>query len=974
MTTQHTHLSLTMIYQSLKSQQTPSQFRTASVKVWDHTFRHWRHYAKEKKWPTTKLIRCMDYMFTQGVTVSNDRSLLLELKSFHASLDWILHRFPEDPLCLQQHVKFLSNLLPLSPPSLHQLFSQHKTVRKLLSLVEQETPAIRFYCLRALAHLTLPSDAPARLTQLLGKSLESDQALMITRLLDQAQAEADEHLLTIWQATMDQTEKTAILYSLTSVIYKSASRSVQARRAITDLYPRWFLVLASLCDRWCHDLFIEQPTMAKEEERALLKFLNLARVIADILPQRAGYTQVKDTVDLLTSVLMAFLCQGSLAERHMNGWLDYQLCIEVDSRELRVDAETLQRHERLLAFLLDIYMQYIQLSPHELESAPVLAWCLKSFLLLLHQHNLTESTLLARLRKLIVYHLHNEQVIRVLVNAPKILSESIWSPTLELARQGLVNHTSAQVYKADRALVSLELIAKSARGCERLVEANVLDLVDHLHWSPLLFRLHSRLVRLMATLAGRSAYIRVRLREAQLFEKIKHLLASAVEHSSLDGCRRLIKGCLLVITCFQYDTVSMPQWLSENSVLPLVLDLVFPTDPKAESDLRALASYLLDQVMSYPLGVRQMIEHPQALAQLCQASIESSHYTHSLASAAQKILCENLQVPILANAYGVYFKPLIQRPRIQRDPYRSICQSLHEKRQDLESLYAFAQTNDKALKLHEMTAVAMGYASLGGSMEGNWLETLCDMLVYDLNESDVRQTTAAQVIEIITLDFSWTVSPSKPLEIEKVGEGEEPVWFVTDDGQQLKTNRELLRHVSPIFSALLSKDYGESEMARIVLHDVTHKGLKEFVDMVYRLNAQEALSRDYDWSDLVTVLKLADRFGCRPIERMCKNWVLVHVKEMEEKSSEERRRCLEGLIELYRECVDPLEPDGGIQSSIWPFSNILNVSLKTILQYLTEACQTNGFLAMKSAKKMEELEAFCVGITTLLNKKEISES
>ena len=201
---------------------------------------------------------------------------------------------------------------------------------------------------------------------------------------------------------------------------------------------------------------------------------------------------------------------------------------------------------------------------------------------------------------------------------------------------------------------------------------------------------------------------------------------------------------------------------------------------------------------------------------------------------------------------------------------------------------------------------------------------------------------------------------------------EDMVMFVTDDGQKVIGNRALLRSVSPIFSALLSKDYVESEMSLIPLHDVTFHSLQGLIEIIHRMNAGEVdiLDVNYPWTSVVAMLKISDRFGCMVVKGICENWVATKVKEMELKVEEERKQCLEGLLGLYRECRDPIERDGGITSNTWPFSTVLKESLKTVTQYLTETCQTKEFIKMVQGKNMDELESFCNGIAILLRKAE----
>ncbi|KAI9276050.1 hypothetical protein BY458DRAFT_532995 [Sporodiniella umbellata] len=894
-----THFSLTLIYESLKAPNSLSaktvcaQFSSATVKLWDHSFRHWHHCTKHKGWTATKLIRCLDYMVTHMAPAQ--QAPVFELPSFQHCLKWLLVHLPEDPVQVQTHVKCLAHLLELKADPIQKAFAQRGSIQRWLltwACSESTLQAIRYYCIRALSHLELLEGSTPALVQLMNRVLESDEAVMIARLLgNQPTFEIDDHWLSLWERSMkyytlssEPMKKPAgILYSITHLLNQAASRSATSRRKLAEAHWKPFDLLTLLTRRWCQTLAAEgtQGWLA-EEEQVLIKTWRLIYTEADVLPQTQAYGPfVQSVVDLLNCLFMAFLSQGVLAEPNtFKQWSNYQLCIELDARDLEANFSYLQKHEKLLTLFLDVYIQYVQILPYP-ESPDVIAWCLKTFLLLLHEHE--TSPLLPKLKKLVIYFLHIEKAIEVLVGAPKLISHSIWQPTLELAREGLTTiacvpeeelesidiKRSSTIYKADRALVSLELVAQNPRGCERLVEAEVLGLMnfifDEFRWAPSLLTFYGNFVRLMATLTGRSAFVRVRLREqSRLFPKIKNLLKTAIVHPRDKGCLKLIKGCLLVIISFQYDTTSMQQWLSEDSIVPPVLELVFPWPAEASQKQReecfkhhketmGLASYVLNEVLGHSLGIRQLTEYPQALYNLCQVALASDafgDYGLTLHATSCRLLCN---APIMSHVFHLFFRPVIQRPRISDQPHSKLCQYLYQcKLQDFLKMYTFAQTHDdSALKLHEMAAVAIGYASIGQDPKDDWLMTVCQMLVYpveSLLEDDIRRSTAAQVIEILSLDFIWPLPMPRSV-VWKSIECKEPVGFVTDDGQKVEASRSLMKEVSPIFHALLSQDYIESEMTRIPLRDVTFHSLNEFVALIHRINAdQTALAKDYEWT------------------------------------------------------------------------------------------------------------------------------
>ncbi|CEG69552.1 hypothetical protein RMATCC62417_05610 [Rhizopus microsporus] len=1160
-------LSLTAIYHAINNPYSSAaatcqtNLARASIKILDHTFNKWYSYAKgnNKKWSTTKLIRCLDYILTHSISPSELQETILKLHSFRSCLVWILRLLdsPNDEAQLQMIVKFICNLLESVTSSTILGLVQHKHgVQRIAQLLAcpNTAAAVRFYCIRGLLAQSeyyrqelLDLNMPQVITNTVLKDFDKQsfddnsaqkrelyEAAMACRLLDHlvqkeskqsavlAYAQENGQLLNLWISTsrryMTYTGPLSknlalIMYYLTNVVYKCSVLSTEMRKRMTSstTEQHCFGLLMFLSQKWCHQHIFTEPTSStlSEEERTLLRLLNLSLTTADVLPQVPSYdTVVYKMVHYLTCFFVAFLCQGVIAEQVFSDWLNPHFCIEVEERGYMVDKATWDQHQPFFAFLLDIYIHYIQLYPQDRRIPKVyfIAWSLKSFLLLVHNfEQLDQPPLVPRLMKLVVFFLHDPKAIEVFSNSPTVLSEYIWSPTIQLAKQGLefaaglsdeearsieVKET-ATLYKADRAFVSLELVAKhNAKACERLVECNVLELIDllpmgdRLQAAPSLLTLYAKFVRLIATLTGRAAFIRVRLRDtSDLFVKIKSLLGTSIDYKKhfMDGYHKIIKGCLLVILSFRYDESSMRQWLSsEDSITSLTLPILFPWARQAriaevhdihmhlhsDKDLMALASILLEQASIYPLCVRQVIEYDMALPNLCKlivtlssfaestATVDNDHwentlldqveekqdrlkeetnapsenntavmrqYVLSLRGAAIRILesGSNIQAPILSNAYTLFFQAIVQRPRLRNDNHKLICASLYQhKMNDFQKLYRFAQTeDDSALKLYEMTAVAIGYATLGAPSSSEWNASLglesednsksvfgsiCQMLVYNLEyEQDVtntnrldtvitplRRNAAAQVVEILAMEFAsaWYDQVSSVAirneqgfqqhDFQPIDNVQDQVAFVTDDQQQVVGCRPLLRAVSPIFRALLSSEYVESGMSLIPLHDVTYHSLKDLVKIINQVNEDSKMAllspdrvlANTSWPHVVAILQISDRFGCTIVKALCENWVVNNIKEMEAKSSDERMVCLEGMVWLYRQCRDPIERDGGISSDTWPFSTILKESLKTIVQYLTEACQTPEFMKMVQDKNADELEAFCDGIAKLIKK------
>jgi hypothetical protein len=364
---------------------------------------------------------------------------------------------------------------------------------------------------------------------------------------------------------------------------------------------------------------------------------------------------------------------------------------------------------------------------------------------------------------------------------------------------------------------------------------------------------------------------------------------------------------------------------------------------------------------------------------------------------------------------------------------RSICSALYNSVDDYLKLYTFSKDTDHAIKLHEMSAVAVGYAAIGATSGQQWNEalgltvlsecmistphvfgTLCQMLVYELEYEDdstkdqgksllktitpLRRHAAAQAVEALAFSFekTWrleTLASIKQKPLPKRIDLTDPpqiVEFVTDDAEPncfISGDRQLLGACSPIFEALLSGDYAESKLSAIPIHDVTFHGLELFIKTIHQLNekaevtkqAQQVTQSDIQnytfldnlsgWDDIIDLLQISDRFASTVVKDFCQNWVLNKIKNMHLVGNE-RKTYLKGLLRLYRHCRDPIETDGGIRSNTWPFAAVLYEALKTITQYMKEASKTKEFTRMIQDQNAEELDAFCNGIAFLLQRKD----
>ncbi|KAL0140585.1 hypothetical protein V8B55DRAFT_1508638 [Mucor lusitanicus] len=453
------------------------------------------------------------------------------------------------------------------------------------------------------------------------------------------------------------------------------------------------------------------------------------------------------------------------------------------------------------------------------------------------------------------------------------------------------------------------------------------------------------------------------------------------------------------------------------------------TAEPVQEDAEMADTAILDNVHLDLDGQQEAVHRPQEPPTLCCAE--------HLRRAAVRILIthDNIQFTMLSDAFTSFFQPVLQHPvRGTSHEYwrRLVCDDLFEKKMgDFLSLFRFTETADNAIKLHEMAAIAVGYAAMGAPTELEWNQSLglvsldgcivgstqpfgifCQMLVYELEyeeeaeeeEKDTpradallsmitpfRRHAAAQVLEALALEFEvvWKVETESIREHitlpqhMPLDQPAEMVTFVTDDATSttptISGNRQLLRARSPIFDALLSTDYAESVLAAIPLHDVTFHSLELFISVIHQLNdkaemttgghllVDKVLAPSTSWNDIVDLLLISDRFGSTVVKSLCEHWILEQVKHISS-DAQSRFVCLEGMVGLYRQCCDPMERDGGIVSDTWPFATILREVLKTILQYMSESCQTASLIQMIKDKHVEELDVFCNGLACLLQK------
>lgn len=492
-----------------------------------------------------------------------------------------------------------------------------------------------------------------------------------------------------------------LIYSLTTIIQKCSSISQKAASCVAAEGPRsqWQPYLTLLLQRWirgtCCSMNIVVITQATlNAEKSIVK--KLLQISLDMVPVLQHHMFWGDYVDQticdLTNFFMAFISQPILPEQAAmigtaSTLLHTNLCIDVEERGFTVTGDMLNQHQDLLVLLFESFIQHVQLASADfikLISGRV-AWCLKSILnILLNANQLETSGLRTRVLKLIVFLLHYYEAIDILATSTTSIAPFVWGPTIEMAKNGLLTAVTLSpttelttqqsniIYKAKRAFVSLEMISTHPRACERLVDCNVLQLVDItliptgdiMEKTASLLAVYALFVRFIAALSRRTAFVRTRLRdECALFPMIMKLLQEAIEHKEARkedaviklGWTQVISSCLLVVSSFQYDDASMKMWLSWDqgdvkddtemvdeecttqplaqnrsrfaSILPSLLIILFPwrlqgldiNEVLKSSDhyqVIILAAQVLDQLSGIPLCGRQMIMDETALSNL----------------------------------------------------------------------------------------------------------------------------------------------------------------------------------------------------------------------------------------------------------------------------------------------------------------------------------------------------------------------
>lgn len=348
----------------------------------------------------------------------------------------------------------------------------------------------------------------------------------------------------------------------------------------------------------------------------------------------------------------------------------------------------------------------------------------------------------------------------------------------------------------------------------------------------------------------------------------------------------------------------------------------------------------------------------------------------------------------------------------------------HKRLDDYVRLFEFTKNNENVIRLHEMSAVAVAYACPD---RARWASTLgvrlvpdipftksvfgvlCHMLLYDLEEAEDggkgndsisraaiadisvrRRYAAAQAIECLVHEqashwrLRWDqlyIRLVQALEAKrrhmlpsvKDSQQEEEQVMVSLVAEKtvepVHIQRSLLTTFSPYFAVMFSGQYAEPTSGLVRLRDVSYHELQLFKHVLTKLILEDDGQEKLDallppltpWHDIISLLLVSDRFQCDITRNCCEAWILARLREASGDPTD-----LGGAIQLYRRCRDRAAPCGGVATNVWPFQVVLNACLKAIVSHLSVACRTVEYQEMVNASDPEELDAFCYGISVLM--------
>lgn len=1104
---QRTDLSITCIFSAVQkprsstAQKCKAQIKAASVKELDYTFRKINQYKKKRQddWPRTRLLRCIDYLVEHMVKLEP----IVQLPSFIQCISWTLDHVNtvDDPQTNQMAIKVIAKTLERarSLDAKTQLLAAVSTKMEPEHWLFHSSPAVRIYALRALVthrdafaprlsacvpqcleQLThIPSllytlSLHPKVTDYEDKKQQLEQLVMYARLLEGFVVDV-ETLLTIWTVVAKTHDGVAfknrelLLYSLTSALYRSIAppTTLSAMQSNTLLY-----LIDKLMRRWARDVCCSMhpplclPAVLEIEAKTLKKCLCIVLTLSFEGDEYKRHL-VLGTINFFMCYVGQPVSPEETSTIGTDACISTNMCVDVDERGYQV--QPVPQHQDLLNLLLEVFMQNVQRTP-AMPMAGRVAWIIKSFFTIMLDAPL--PSLFHRLEKVTVFMLHFDEAIDVLAASSTNISQHLWTPTIEQAKQGLMmaglpQQDAAVLAKSKRAFIALEKISHHPRACERLVDCDVLQLVnaewipsgDVIQASDTLLVVYALFGRFIASLLHRTAFVRTRLRdELNLFPIMIQLLKEAVTHRHVKRAQwnHVVLGCLAVARTFQYDESSMRIWLQHNQLLPLMLQILLDQEIQWKTDARVMLATLglLEQFAVQPLCGAQIINEEGALTKLAtlldylssasdgntmddddsidkeeksdtedmdqdekqddeeemeeqveeDQHLENEHnhplgyinivdmvldegehtvpYTHHpkdrtyfdcaqfLIKSLIKILTchDNLQYTILSDAFTHVFRPLTV-PRWRR----SISIELYQKKMvDLQALYHFTDNTENAMKLHELTAVAIGYAAIGAPAEDDWNTSLglkqdisvsvfgiqCQMLIDET--SAIKRDVAAQVMTCLGLEFKgpWDelhASILLAIPCPPAPTSTDQVHFKANEGI-VTANRELLTKQSPIFQSMLGTTFVESTLQVIPIHDVTFHHFALFISVLQsRENSAHIIAPTQDWHSVIRIFQLADRFDTPFVKSVCEHWMMEQILHPS-------HATWAGLVSLYRLCRDP-HPS---EKTTWPFTVMVDSALRAMLLGLNHVCNTTEFRDMMEDE--EAIAMFCDSLRILIIK------
>ncbi|KAG0167704.1 hypothetical protein DFQ28_005790 [Apophysomyces sp. BC1034] len=506
------------------------------------------------------------------------------------------------------------------------------------------------------------------------------------------------------QMHLHKTEK--LMHSLSAVVAKCITTSQMAVDRVATLSSRcvWQPVLMMEMRRFLSTTCIRKETIDKPMEPVskdasnpavvALHIIRLSRICSNVAqalpndPYRQTYIDqiLRDITNFMVVFVSRPVPREDISQVGNETVLPIKTYAELGDHNFReLSGQTILQNESLLVNLLDSFIQHVKLSSAGFISsiAGSFAFCLQSFLVNMEKDGiLTHSGILSRLQRLIVLFLCYDDAVDQLESAPTTLDEYLWSPTINHAKNGLTIVTSDSpldvsqyqwnIRRAKRAIISLEIISRHPRACQRILKSGVLGIMDIdnipclsvLEKSPAQVELYALFTRFVACLASRTAFVRTTLRE-EYQSIILKLLSEAIQYKlsrwkgefseadadiSGKAWNCIISNCLQVVCASQYDEFSLRCWSTplylegtKLSLVSLLFSILWLSNlPRNQNEIQFFwredftvimqAAVALEHLSAVAECVRQMLQESASLAHICELLVQLM--SNSLGSSA----------------------------------------------------------------------------------------------------------------------------------------------------------------------------------------------------------------------------------------------------------------------------------------------------------------------------------------------------